>query len=80
MEPKKLLKIRLMPDGSWQHVYEQDALDDFLLAELYRQQRQLALKEYAGLIDKQSDFIEQALEVCDYEESKIILSHIMSKK
>lgn len=83
MEPKKILKIRLMPDGSWQNVYANDdsfQLDDFLLAELYRQQRQLAMKEYAGLVDQQMDFIEQALEVCDYEESKIVLSHIMSKK
>lgn len=84
MEPKKILKIRLMPDGTWKNIYANDdefqPLDDFLLAELYRQQRQLALKEYAVLVDKQSDFIEQALEVCDYEESKIVLSHIMSKK
>ena len=84
MEPKKILSIRLMPDGSWQNIYANDdtfyQLDDFLLAKLYRQQRQLAVKEYAGLVDQQMDFIEQALEHSNYEESKDVLSHIMSKK
>mgnify|MGYP000045834245 CR=1 FL=1 len=84
MEPKKILKIRLMPDGTWQNIYATDdafqQLDDFLLAELYRQQRQLAVNEYAGLVDQQMDYIEQALEFSDYEESKNVLSNIMSKK
>lgn len=81
MEPKKLLKIRLRDDGTWEHVYEKDVfeeLDAFLLAELYRQKTHMSRRE--RIQKSAEDYIEEALELSDYEESKIVLSHIMSLK
>jgi hypothetical protein len=81
MEPKKLLKIRLMPDGTWQNVYVQDSdmdrLDAFLLEEIQRQTR---MSRRERIQKKAEDYIEEALAMSDYEESKIVLSHIMNLK
>jgi hypothetical protein len=81
MEPKKLLKIRLMPDGTWQNVYVQgsdmDRLDEFLLEEIQRQTR---MSRRERIQKKAEDYIEEALAMSDYEESKIVLSHIMNLK
>jgi hypothetical protein len=82
MEPKKLLKIRLKEDGTWEHVYEQQndifqELDAFLLNELQKQTR---MSRRERMQKKAEDYIEEALEVSDYEESKIVLSHIMNLK
>jgi len=74
MEPKKILKIRLRPDGTWENVYESDSVDDIV------QELEYKMAQYAALHDLQSDYIEHALELSDYEESKVVLSHIMQKK
>jgi len=81
MEPKKLLKIRLREDGTWEHVYVQDEfipLDPFLMAELYKQKTHMSRRE--RIQKSAEDYIEEALELSDYEESKIVLSHIMNLK
>lgn len=81
MEPKKLLKLRLREDGTWEHVYEKDVfyeLDAFLMAELYKQKTHMSRRE--RIQKSAEDYIEEALELSDYEESKIVLSHIMSLK
>jgi len=81
MEPKKLLKIRLREDGRWEHVYEKDEfvpLDPFLMAELYKQKTRMSRRE--RIQKSAEDYIEEALELSDYEESKIVLSHIMNLK
>lgn len=86
MEPKKLLKIRLRDDGTWEHVYEKgewQELDAFLLAELYRQRTQNEkphMSRRERIQKSAEDYIEEALELSDYEESKIVLSHIMNLK
>ena len=80
MEPKKLLKIRLREDGTWEHIYEKDVfydLDAFLMAEL---QKQTHMSRRERMQKKAEDYIEEALELSDYEESKIVLSHIMNLK
>jgi hypothetical protein len=81
MEPKKLLKIRLKEDGTWEHVYEKNdifqELDAFLLAELQKQTR---MSRRERIQKKAEDYIEEALAMSDYEESKIVLSHIMNLK
>ena len=80
MEPKKLLKIRLREDGTWEHVYEKDVfyeLDAFLMAELHKQTR---MSRRERIQKSAEDYIEEALELSDYEESKIVLSHIMNLK
>lgn len=81
MEPKKLLKIRLLPDGTWQNVYindqEYEQLDAFLLNEIQKQTR---MSRRERIQKKAEDYIEEALELSDYEESKIVLAHIMSLK
>jgi hypothetical protein len=74
MEPKKILKIRLRPDGTWENVYEQESLEDIV------NELEAKLTEFVSLYDLQDAFIEQALELSDYEESKVVLSHIMQKK
>jgi len=74
MEPKKILKIRLRPDGTWENVYEEESLE-YIVNEL-----EAKLTEFVSLYDLQDSFIEQALELSDYEESKVVLSHIMQKK
>jgi hypothetical protein len=60
---KKLLKIRLRPDGEWEHVYSDGSVD----------------QEYAMLVDLKEQIIEKALEFSDYEESKIVLQKFLSK-
>jgi hypothetical protein len=83
MEPKKLLKIRLREDGTWEHVYEHhqndifQELDAFLLNELQKQTR---MSRRERMQKKAEEYIEEALELSDYEESKIVLSHIMNLK
>lgn len=80
MEPKKLLKIRLREDGTWEHVYsspEFNELDAFLLAELQKQTR---MSRRERMQKDAEQYIEEALELSDYEESKIVLAHIMSLK
>ena len=80
MEPKKLLKIRLREDGTWEHIYEENVfyeLDAFLMAELHKQTR---MSRRERMQKKAEDYIEEALELSDYEESKIVLSHIMNLK
>ena len=81
MEPKKILKIRLMPDGTWQNIYANDdpfqELDAFLLAELHKQTRMSRRERIQKDVE---EYIEEALELSDYEESKIVLSHIMNLK
>ena len=80
MEPKKLLKLRLREDGTWEHVYEKDVfyeLDAFLMAELQKQTR---MSRRERMQKKAEDYIEEALELSDYEESTIVLSHIMNLK
>lgn len=81
MEPKKILKIRLMPDGTWQNIYANDdafqELDAFLMAELQKQTR---MSRRERIQKSAEDYIEEALELSDYEESKIVLSHIMNLK
>lgn len=74
MEPKKILKIRLRPDGTWENVYEQESLEDIV------NELEAKLTEFVSLYELQDSFIEQALELSDYEESKVVLSHIMQKK
>ena len=74
MEPKKILKIRLRPDGTWENVYEQESLEDIV------NELEAKLTEFVSLYELQDAFIEQALELSDYEESKVVLSHIMQKK
>jgi len=81
MEPKKLLKIRLREDGTWEHVYEENVfyeLDAFLMAELHKKKPTMSRRE--RIQKSAEDYIEEALELSDYEESKIVLSHIMNLK
>lgn len=74
MEPKKILKIRLRPDGTWENVYEEDSAED-ILNQLHRK-----LELYHSLNNLQHTLIEDALEHSDYEESKVVLSQIMQLK
>lgn len=80
MEPKKLLKIRLRQDGTWEHIYEDEfvPIDPFLMAELYKTKTRMSRRE--RIQKSAEDYIEEALELSDYEESKIVLSHIMNLK
>jgi hypothetical protein len=76
---KELWKIVLQPDGSWQHVYREvedfKPLDGHGLAALYSKKQ----NDPRSLEDLREDIIELALEHSDYEESKIVLEHVMRK-
>jgi hypothetical protein len=74
MEPKKILKIRLRPDGTWENVYEHESLEDIV------NELEAKMSEFVSLYQLQDMLIEDALERSDYEESKVVLSHIMQKK
>ena len=74
MEPKKILKIRLRPDGTWENVYEEETLQDIVNELEYKMHQFNTLSEIHDM------FIEDALERSDYEESKTVLSHIMQLK
>ena len=63
MAKKELYKIVLQPDGSWKNVYR--AVPD--------------LESIPEMMDLQELLIELALEKSDYEESKVVLQHIMTK-
>lgn len=76
MEPKKILKIRLRPDGTWENVYEyeSESVDDVVRELEYK------MTQYARLNDLYNEYIESALEYSNYEESKDVLSRIMQMK
>lgn len=81
MEPKKILKIRLRPDGTWENVYEYgyDSEDSESVEDVVKE-LEYKMAQYAALQDLHSEFIESALEYSNYEESKDVLSRIMQMK
>lgn len=88
MDKKILMKIRLRPDGTWEHVYNDGSTDQEFyqtsphdLARMHQMrhemERDAILKRNALMVE---NFIEQALEYSDLRESKILLEHIMRMK
>ena len=83
MDKKILMKIRLRPDGTWEHVYDDGSVDQEFyqtspseLARLHRIRHE-KLIAYHSLLELQEEFIEQALESSDCLEAKSVLNHIM---
>lgn len=86
-EKKQLLKIRLRADGTWEHVYTDGSVDQSFyqtspqdLANIYTMAREQKLREYAKLDEMKADFIEQALELSNCQEAKMVINYIKSKK
>lgn len=73
-----LLKIRLRPDGTWEHVYNDGSSDQEFyelnpasLAHLQKQKQQL--------FDMSQDYLELAVEASEYRDAKQIISYIKNK-
>jgi hypothetical protein len=76
MSKKNLMKIRLRPDGSWVHVYNDGSVDqefyELNIVELARMQRE-------KLLDQSQDYLEQAVELSGYRDAKEVIAHIQRK-
>lgn len=85
MDKKILMKIRMRPDGTWEHVYDDGSVDQefyqmtpYELANV-RNMRDAKLQQYHKLNELATDLIEMALDASEYREAKSVLKHIMSK-
>lgn len=76
MDKKILMKIRLKPDGTWEHVYQDGSVDDEIyqlnVVELARIQRE-------KLFNQSQDYLEQAVELSGYKDAKDVIAHIQGK-
>ena len=76
MDKKLLMKIRLRPDGSWEHVYNDGSTDqefyELNIVELARIQRE-------KLFEQSQDYLEQAVEMSGYEDAKMVIDYIRGK-
>jgi hypothetical protein len=76
MGKKILMKIRLRPDGSWEHVYNDGSTDqefyELNIVELARIQRE-------KLFEQSQDYLEQAVELSGYKDAKEVIEYIRRK-
>ena len=83
MDKKILMKIRLRPDGTWEHVYSDGSTDQEFyqttpneLANL-KNMRESKLQQYHALNDLADQLVEMALDLSEMREAKSVLNHIM---
>lgn len=86
MDKKILMKIRLRPDGTWEHVYDDGSTDQEFyrttadeLADL-KSMRENKLKQFHALNEMAEHLVEMALDLSELKEAKSVLTHIMSKR
>jgi hypothetical protein len=76
MDKKILMKIRLKPDGTWEHVYNDGSTDqefyELNIVELARMQRE-------KLLNQSQDYLEQAVELSGYKDAKEVIAYIQGK-
>jgi hypothetical protein len=76
MGKKLLMKIRLRPDGTWEHVYNDGSTDqefyELNLVELARIQRE-------KLFEQSQEYLEEAVELSGYKDAKEVIGHIQRK-
>jgi len=76
MSKKILMKIRLKPDGTWEHVYNDGSVDqefyELNLVELARIQRE-------KLFEQSQEYLEEAVELSGYKDAKEVIDHIQRK-
>jgi len=76
MSKKILMKIRLKPDGTWEHVYNDGSVDqefyELNLVELARIQR-------VKLFEQSQEYLEEAVELSGYKDAKEVIDHIQRK-
>ena len=87
MDKKILMKIRLRPDGKWEHVYNDGSTDQEFyqldgqgLADLTRKRREDKLIEYHCLRAFQESLLEEVLERSEWHEAKAVIKNIMEKR
>ena len=70
------MKIRLKPDGTWEHVYNDGSVDqefyELNLVELARIQRE-------KLFEQSQEYLEEAVELSGYKDAKEVIDHIQRK-
>jgi hypothetical protein len=72
------MKIRLRPDGNWEHVYADGSVDQEF-AELTPQGLAYLQKNKEAMMEIANDYFEEAVEASGYRDAKEILNHIRSK-
>jgi hypothetical protein len=77
MEKKVLTKIRLRPDGTWEHVYQDGSADqefyELNIVELAKLQREKYLNQ-------SQDYVEQAVEISGYKDAIEVIDYIRKLK
>jgi hypothetical protein len=79
MNKKILMKIRLRPDGSWEHVYD-DGSTDQEFYELNAHSLAALQKNRETLYDMANDYLELAVEASDCRDAKEVLSRFVLQK
>lgn len=65
MNKKILMKIRLRPDGTWEHVYEDTEDTEYT---------------FKRLSEIASNYLEEAVEASGYKDAKQVIDHIRGLK
>jgi hypothetical protein len=77
MEKKVLTKIRLRPDGTWEHVYQDGSADqefyELNIVELAKLQREKYLNQ-------SQDYVEQAVKISGYKDAIEVIDYIRKLK
>lgn len=78
MDKKILMKIRLRPDGQWEHVYEDGSVDQEF-AELDMRSLANLQKNKETMVQMANDYFEEAVEASGYRDANEVLNYIRSK-
>ena len=73
---KKIMKIRLRPDGTWENVYEDGIPEPHELANVYTEIRNRKLQEYMLLQDIKEALIEDVIDHRGMPEAIEVLARI----
>ena len=79
MDKKILMKIRLRPDGTWEHVYD-DGSSDQDFHQLNMQSLAHLQKHKEQMFSMAQDYLELAVEASDYKDAKEVINHIRGLK
>ena len=77
-DKKVLMKIRLRPDGQWEHVYDDGSVDQEFY-ELNADSLAYLHKSRETLYEMANDYLEIAVEASGYKDAKEVLNYIRSK-
>ena len=79
MNKKILMKIRLRPDGTWEHVYDDNSVDP----EFHQLDAKSLIhlqKHKEQMLSMAQDYLELAVEASQYRDAKQVIDHIRGLK